>query len=150
MMKYVYTYGVFDLLHDGHIQLLKEAAQLGDSLVVGLFTDEVAESFKRKPIMSYEQRYKILSSLKVVTSVIPQKKLQPNENIKKVLKDNFIDEYLSSRSLVVAKGPGAQYEDFFTDINAATGVLCVLLPYHKGVSTSDIINKIKGEDVDSL
>ena len=59
----VYTYGVFDLLHVGHVQLLREAKALGDKLIVGVFTDAVAEGFKRRPIIVQEQRVEMLFSL---------------------------------------------------------------------------------------
>lgn len=54
-MKVVYTYGVWDLLHVGHLRLLQEAKDLGNRLIVGVFTDEVVTSFKRTPIIPQNQ-----------------------------------------------------------------------------------------------
>lgn len=136
-MKYVYTYGVFDLFHAGHVQLLREAAQLGDYLIVGLFPDKTAEEFKRKPIISYDQRLQVLRSLKVVNEVISQKDVSPVSNIYKI----YDDHSMRSDSLVVVKGPGAGWENQYQEIGKRVNVLTLLLPYHEGISTSEIIKK---------
>src|SRR5579872_2282972 len=127
-MKYVYTYGVFDLFHAGHVDLLKDVRKLGDFVTVGLFTDKVATSFKREPIIPFEQRKKLLEAMGV--KVMEQKELSPIKNIKQIYKDEDLADYPLSKSLVVAKGPGANYENEFMKISEETGVLCVLLPYH--------------------
>lgn len=74
-MKRVITYGTFDLLHYGHINLLKRARALGDYLVVALSTDEFNKNMKNKIcIQKYEERKAILESLRFVDLVIPEKK----------------------------------------------------------------------------
>ena len=132
--KIVYTYGVFDLFHAGHAELLKEAKALGDILVVGVFADEVAASFKRKPIVQLSHRKKILENLRFVDKVVVQNELDPATNIQKL------------RPHILAKGPGAGWgrgrvpgEEAIKKI----GGDIVKLKYHKGISTSDIIKKIK-------
>ena len=60
-MKKVLTYGTFDLLHYGHINLLERAKALGDYLVVGLSTDEFNGLKGKKCYFSYEERKKMLS-----------------------------------------------------------------------------------------
>lgn len=120
----VYTYGVFDLLHAGHIRSIKKAKSLGDKLIVGVFTDKVAESFKRKPIIPEEQRKEMLESLKDVDMVIYQCELSPETNIKYIEAD------------IVAKGPGAGFEDM--DLPNK-----VLLDYNDINSTTKIIEKIR-------
>ena len=72
-MKKVITYGTFDLLHYGHIQLLKRAKALGDYLIVALSTDEFNwEQKKKKCYFSYEERKMLLESLRYVDLVIPE------------------------------------------------------------------------------
>lgn len=72
-MKRVITYGTFDMLHYGHINLLRRAKQLGDYLIVALSTDEFNEMKKGvKPYFDYEQRKMLLESLRYVDLVIPE------------------------------------------------------------------------------
>lgn len=72
-MKRVLTYGTFDLLHIGHINLLKRAKDLGDYLIVGLSTDYFNDVKKKKAYYSYENRKTILESIKYVDEVIPER-----------------------------------------------------------------------------
>ena len=73
-MKRVITYGTFDLLHYGHINLLKRARELGDYLVVALSTDEFNWVEKNKKcFFSYEQRKQLLEAIRYVDLVIPEK-----------------------------------------------------------------------------
>ena len=72
-MKRVITYGTFDLLHYGHINLLRRAKQLGDYLIVALSTDEFNSDKKNKVCyFSYEERKKLLESIRYVDLVIPE------------------------------------------------------------------------------
>ena len=72
-MKRVITYGTFDLLHYGHINLLKRAKALGDYLIVALSTDEFNWNEKnKKSYFSYEQRKALLEAIRYVDLVIPE------------------------------------------------------------------------------
>ena len=71
-MKIVITYGTFDIFHVGHLNLLLRARQLGDKLVVGISTDAFNEGKDKKTIQPYEQRAKIISSLRCVDLVFPE------------------------------------------------------------------------------
>ena len=71
-MKKILTYGTFDLLHVGHIRLLKRAKELGDYLIVGLSTDEFNEMKHKSSFLPYEQRKEILEAIKFVDLVIPE------------------------------------------------------------------------------
>lgn len=76
-MKRVITYGTFDLLHYGHINLLKRAKSLGEYLVVVLSTDEFNwEQKQKKCYFTYEQRKALLESIRYVDLVIPEKNWQ--------------------------------------------------------------------------
>lgn len=71
-VKKVITYGTFDLLHWGHINLLKRAKDLGDYLIVALSTDEFNNLKEKKSYHSYENRKFILESIRFVDEVIPE------------------------------------------------------------------------------
>ncbi len=72
-MKKVITYGTFDLLHYGHVRLLKRARELGDYLIVGLSTDEFNEFQKHKESYNnYAERKFILEAIRYVDQVIPE------------------------------------------------------------------------------
>ena len=71
-MKRILTYGTFDLLHYGHIRLLKRAKALGDYLIVALSTDEFNELKGKKAYHNYETRKKMLESIRYVDLVIPE------------------------------------------------------------------------------
>lgn len=135
-MKIVYTYGVFDLFHSGHVQLLREAKALGDKLIVGIFTDDVAEGFKRRPIIPHEDRKIIIEALSFVDEVVSQHELHPDKNI------------LMLRPHILAKGPGAGWEEGDDAIPGqktmeSLGGIVMKLPYHHGISTSQIIEKLQ-------
>ena len=72
-MKRVITYGTFDLLHYGHINLLKRAKQLGDYLIVAVSTDEFNWNQKQKKCyFTYEERKKLVEAVRYVDLVIPE------------------------------------------------------------------------------
>lgn len=72
-MKRVITYGTFDLLHYGHINLLQRAKSYGDYLIVVLSTDEFNwKEKKKKCYFSYEQRKRLLEAIRYVDLVIPE------------------------------------------------------------------------------
>ena len=72
-MRRVITYGTFDLLHYGHINLLQRAKQLGDYLIVALSTDEFnLDQKQKKCYFTYEQRKELLEAIRYVDFVIPE------------------------------------------------------------------------------
>lgn len=73
MPKRVLTYGTFDFLHIGHINILRRAKALGDYLVVGLSTDEFNKLKHKQSFSSYEDRKAIVEALRFVDLVIPEK-----------------------------------------------------------------------------
>lgn len=73
-MKRIITYGTFDLLHYGHINLLRRAKELGDYLIVALSTDEFNWNEKQKECyFSYDERKNLLEAIRYVDLVIPEK-----------------------------------------------------------------------------
>lgn len=79
-MKRVITYGTFDLIHYGHINLLERARKLGDYLVVGLSTNEFNEKKNKKCYFPYEERKRLLESIRFVDLVIPEKSWEQKKN----------------------------------------------------------------------
>ena len=97
----VFTSGSFDLFHIGHLNILEKSALLGDELIVGVSTDELIQHYKgMPPIIPFEQRMRIVSSIKCVTKVVKQVKLTEiaqleRENIDIVtIGDDWKDKYL--------------------------------------------------------
>ena len=72
----VFTSGSFDLFHIGHLNILEKSVALGDELIVGVSTDELIQEYKgMKPIVPFEQRFRIISALSCVTKAVKQTKL---------------------------------------------------------------------------
>ena len=90
-MKKVITYGTFDLLHYGHINLLKRAKDLGDYLIVAVSTDEFNALKGKKSYFSYQERVYMLESIKYVDEIIPEDNWkQKIDDIKKYDVDTFV------------------------------------------------------------
>ena len=86
--KLVYVGLSADILHEGHINILKIANKYGE-VIVGLLTDQAIASYKKIPHLSYKQREIVLKNIKYVTKVIPQKTLDYRPNLK-ALKPNYV------------------------------------------------------------
>lgn len=85
-MKTVYIAISADVLHHGHINLIKKASEYGD-LIVGVLTDEVVATYKRFPVLSFEERSFIIENINGVKKVVPQESLDYTENLKKYKPD---------------------------------------------------------------
>lgn len=129
-MKRVITYGTFDLLHHGHINILKKAKELGDVLIVGLSTDEFNAIKGKAAYHSYEERKLILEAIKYVDHVIPEQNWGQKETD---IKDHQIDIFVM----------GSDWEGKFDELTEHCQV--VYLPRTDGISTSkiktDLFNK---------
>ena len=78
-----------DLIHPGHINILKKASELGD-VIVGLLTDKAIASYKRVPFMQWEQRVEVISSIKGVSEVVPQTTLDYRPNLLEMRPDYVV------------------------------------------------------------
>ena len=75
------TFGTFDVLHVGHIRILKRAAALGDRLIVGVSADALNETKKgRAPVFSQDERVEIIGSLRFVDEVFVEQSLEPKRD----------------------------------------------------------------------
>ncbi|GGE54820.1 glycerol-3-phosphate cytidylyltransferase [Pullulanibacillus camelliae] len=122
-MKKVLTYGTYDLLHYGHINLLKRARDLGDYLIVGLSTDEFNASKHKEAYHSYENRKLILEAIRYVDEVIPENNWE--QKIDDVINNN-VDIFVM----------GDDWEGKFDFLKDYCEV--VYLPRTVGVSTTKI------------
>lgn len=124
-MRTVITYGTFDLLHYGHINLLRRAKELGDYLVVGLSTDEFNTNQKKKnTYFTYEQRKLLLESVRYVDMVIPEEKWEQKKS----------DAHKYNVDVFVIGDDWQGKFDFLKD----EGVEVVYLPRTPEVSTTQI------------
>nr|WP_263313769.1 glycerol-3-phosphate cytidylyltransferase [Mammaliicoccus sp. Marseille-Q6498] len=90
-MRRVITYGTYDLLHYGHIELLRRAKQYGDYLIVALSTDEFNKLKNKKSYYNYEQRKMMLESIRYVDLVIPENNWeQKSDDVKNYKVDTFL------------------------------------------------------------
>lgn len=124
-MKKVLTYGTFDLLHYGHIEILRRAKELGDYLVVAVSTDEFNEIKGKKAYHSFDVRKKMLEAIRYVDEVIPEKNW--NQKSGDVLLHD-ID--------VVVMGSDWEGNEKFEELRDLCDV--VYLPRTKGISTTKI------------
>lgn len=125
-----------DLIHNGHLNILKKASTFGD-VTVGVLTDRAITSYKRLPHMTYEQRAEIVSSLKYVNNVISQNTLDYSDNLRR-LKPDFVvhgDDWKE----------GVQYEtrQSVIDVLSEWGGKLVEFPYTEGISSTQLINTIR-------
>lgn len=131
-MKRVITYGTFDLLHIGHINLLERAKALGDELIVALSTDEFNNQKNKKSYFSFENRKKILESNRFVDLVIPEKNWEQ--------KINDVIEYKIDIFVM-----GNDWEGKFDFLNEYCKV--IYLPRTNGISTSKIKYDLKDNKI---
>ena len=88
MTKTVYVGMSADLVHPGHLNIIKKAATLGE-VTIGLLTDQAIASYKRVPYMTFEQRLQVIENIKGVTRVVPQTTLDYVPNLQE-LKPNYV------------------------------------------------------------
>ena len=85
-MKKVYVAMSADLIHPGHVNIIKVAEKLGE-VIVGLLTDKAIASYKRLPYMSFDQRKEVIENLKGVSKVVPQNTLDYSDNLENIKPD---------------------------------------------------------------
>ena len=130
-MKKVYIGMSADLIHPGHINIIKEAAQLGE-VTVGVLTDKAIASYKRLPFMTYEQRKEIVENIKGVTKVISQDSLDYRSNLT-LLKPNIVvhgDDWKEGVQLKTRQ----QVIDTLDEWNGKL----VEIPYTQGISSTQL------------
>ena len=132
-MTIVATFGIWDLFHQGHLRLMKMAKNLGDTLIVGVATDRLAEEYKRKPIIPFYQRIEIIENIKCVDSVVQYDNLDVTELLRKL----HID-------IMVVGGDWGKYPEQkkYKKYLQQNGKQLVKIPYMQGTSTTMIRKRI--------
>jgi phosphoenolpyruvate phosphomutase len=135
-MKKIYVGMSADLVHPGHINILKEAAKLGE-VTVGLLTDAAIASYKRLPHMSYEQRKTVIENIKGICEVIPQDTLDYRKNLNLVKPDFVVhgDDWKEGVQIETRQ----QVVDTLKEWNGKL----VEIPYTKGISSTKLNQAIK-------
>lgn len=130
----VFTNGCFDLLHGGHLHLLKEAKKLGDLLIVALNTDLSVRGLKgpERPILPESERTELIAALEVVDYVTLFSESDPSTIIKELRPNVLVKGGDWSKDRVVGG-----------DIVEGYGGRVVVVPYLQGYSTTRIIKKIR-------
>lgn len=134
--KQVYVGMSADLVHPGHLNIIRAAAEYGE-VTVGLLTDEAIASYKRIPFMTFEQRREVIENLKGVSKVVPQATLDYVPNLEK-LKPDFVvhgDDW--------QKGVQQKTRQRVIDALAIWGGQLIEVPYTKGISSTKLHEAMK-------
>ncbi|CAD7360552.1 MULTISPECIES: glycerol-3-phosphate cytidylyltransferase [Staphylococcus] len=130
-MKRVITYGTYDLLHYGHIELLRRAREMGDYLIVALSSDEFNRIKNKKSYYNFEQRKMMLESIRYVDLVIPENDWgQKETDVEKYEIDTFV--------------MGHDWEGEFDFLKDKCEV--IYLKRTEGISTTQIKKELYGKD----
>jgi len=132
--RLVFTNGVFDLLHVGHVRYLAEAQALGDALVVAINSDRSVRELKGpdRPVFEEAERAEILAALRSVTYVVVFDDVSPRSLIGRLLPD------------VLVKGGDYQIDEIHgrEEVEAAGGRV-ISLPFVPGASTTSLLERMK-------
>lgn len=130
-----YTTGVYDMFHIGHLNVIRRAKEQCDYLIVGVSTDELVQTDKGKtPVIPYEERAAIVSSIRYVDQVVPQ----PDKN-----KFGAWEKYHFNKMFVGDDWKGTPQWNKFEEQFAPVGVEIVYLPHTDGISSTKLTTFIK-------
>ena len=121
--KTVLTYGTFDLLHYGHLEILRRASLLGNKLIVGVSTDKFNDIKRKTCVLPYQKRKELLESLDYVDKVIPENNWDQKATD---IQDNDIDIFVM----------GGDWEGKFDELNKFCKV--IYLPRTNGISSTKL------------
>ena len=137
--KVVFTNGVFDLIHSGHVDYLSKAKQLGDILIVGLNSDDSVRRIKgdKRPILKQEERAFILSNLKPVDYVVSFDEDTPEKLISEIIPDILVKgadwavEKIVGREIVEKNGGKVMNIEFVNDQSTSKIIDLIVQRYSK-------------------
>lgn len=134
--KIVYVGMSADIIHPGHLNVIRRAAELG-KVTVGVLTDAAVASYKRLPYMTYEQRKEVVASLKGVDRVVPQEQLDYVPNLLKYRPDYVVhgDDW--------REGVQKYVRQAVIDTLATWGGELVEVPYTRGISSTQLNHALK-------
>lgn len=129
----IYVDMVADLFHFGHVEYLKKVKNLGGIVIVGIHSDATVESYKRRPIMTMEERIRSVKECCYVDEVIPDAPLQITLDW---IRQHEIDLIIHGDDI------SAENIESFYGIPQKLGIF-MLVPYTPGISTTEIIRRVK-------
>jgi len=135
-MKLVYSYYVLDIVHKGHLLMMKNSKAIAGEdgkLIVGILTDEAVMEKKSKPILSFEDRMELASAIKYVDVVVAQETYSPMPNVVRIKPDVLMES--SSHSEEAIK----EAREYMEGI----GGRVIVIPYYPAESSTHIKNEIK-------
>lgn len=135
-MKIVYSYYVLDIVHKGHLLMMKNSKAIAGEdgkLIVGILTDEAAMEKKPKPMLSFEERIDLAAAIKYVDVVVSQKTYSPLQNIKDIKPDILMENPYHDKDVI------AEAREFMESI----GGRVIVLPYYPSQSSTNIKNSLK-------
>lgn len=136
-----YTAGVYDLFHVGHLNVIKNAKQLCDKLIVAVSTDELVQQYKNKtPVIPFAERKAIVEAVRYVDEVVPQTSTEVSGKVEAAL-EHHIDVMFVGDDW---KGT-AKWNEIEAELNKI-GVRLVYLPHTDGISSTMLREKLKKEN----
>ncbi|MFC1743193.1 phosphoenolpyruvate mutase [Candidatus Riflebacteria bacterium] len=134
-MKKVYAGMAADVFHPGHLNIIKEAKKLG-YVIIGLLTDEAIASYKRLPVLTYDQRKLVVESIRDVDEIVPQESLDYVPNLRKIKPDYVVhgDDW--------KEGVQRETRQKVIDVLKEWGGELVEPQYLAGISSTQLINTI--------
>jgi len=128
---------VADLFHYGHVNFLRQASSHGDFLLVGIHADETVESYKRRPILSMEERIASVEGCKYADEVVPN---APLEITREWIEKHNIDLIMHGDDV------SPEVRDRWYKVPIEMGIY-KSVGYTEGISTTELISRIKSADV---
>jgi phosphoenolpyruvate phosphomutase / 2-hydroxyethylphosphonate cytidylyltransferase len=136
----VYVAMSADLIHVGHIYLIQAAAKYGE-VVVGLLSNEAIKSYKREPIITWEERYRVIKEMKSVAMVVPQRTHDYTDNLL-LLRPSYVVHGSDWKTGVQSK-----VRQKVINVLAEWGGELIEPDYTNGISTTDIINRCNKQKI---
>lgn len=137
MENIVYVIGVFDLFHRGHVELLRRSKEMGEKLIVAINSDDMVASYKRRPYFNENDRLSIVQACRYVDEAF-------------IIYEYDNKEYIKKHKITkIVHGDDWEADSYMEQIRVTPEFLkenhceLVLTPYTTGISTSDLLKKIK-------
>lgn len=129
--RVIFVPGVFDLLHRGHLNILRASRALGDVLVVGVVSDDGAAAYKRRPVQDEQSRLEIVKALRMVDAAYIQPTTDPTP---------LLESIRPRPSILVHGSDWDRLREGHATL-ARLGIRFVRLPYTEGISTGHLIDR---------
>ena len=135
-MKLVYSYYVLDIVHKGHLLMMKNSKAIAGEdgkLIVGILTDEAVMERKPRPIVSFEDRMNLASAIKYVDVVVAQETYSPLPNVMRIKPDVLMESTSHDEEAI----------EEAREVMESIGGRVIAIPYYPSESSTHIKNEIK-------